>query len=84
MRLVAGAFAAAFALALMVLPLIRVRQRRLPARHAVGLWMAAAGFMLLAFAAFGVLGAAAPATVLGGAVLAIVGNVVQRRLLSRG
>lgn len=81
MRLVVAAFCAAFALALFVLPLVRVLQHRLSARRAIGLWLAGAGFTLLAVAASGQAGTAAPAMVLGGAGLAVIGNIVQRRIV---
>lgn len=73
-----GAFAALFALALLALPAWRVLQRRLPVHHAVGLWIAGAGFATLAAAALVVEEQTTPALILGVA-LTVTGNIVQRR-----
>lgn len=77
--LVLGALAVVFAAALLVLPGIRVLQGTLSPRRAVGLWIAGAGFALLAAAALVVDRDARPAVVVAGVVTAVVGNIVQRR-----
>lgn len=75
-----GVLAAVFALALLVLPTLRVLQGRLAPRFAVGLWISGGGFLLLTLAAFVLEGDAAQLAVLVGVVAAIAGNVVQRRI----
>jgi hypothetical protein len=47
------------------------------------LWVSGAGFALLAAAALVLGGSAANGAVLGGVVLAVVGNIVQRRVVGR-
>jgi hypothetical protein len=78
-----GALAGLFALALLALPSVRVARGKLPAGEAVGLWVSGAGFALLAAAALVLGGSAANGAVLGGVVLAVVGNIVQRRVVGR-
>jgi hypothetical protein len=80
---VLGALAGLFALVLVVLPALRVASGRLPVRQAAGLWIAAAGFALLAAAAFVVAEDAVPGVMLAGVVLAVAGNLVQRRVTRR-
>jgi hypothetical protein len=74
-----GALAAIFALLLLVLPTIRVAQGRLHAHHALGLWIAGAGFLLLALAALVLSGATARNATLVGVAATVIGNIVQRR-----
>jgi hypothetical protein len=74
-----GALAAIFALLLLVLPSIRVAQGRLHAHHALGLWIAGAGFLLLALAALVLSGAMARNATLVGVAATVIGNIVQRR-----
>lgn len=81
---VMGGLAGVFALALLVLPAVRVAQGRLDARDAAGLWVSGAGFALLAAAALALEGAAAHGAVVSGVVLAVIGNVAQRRRARRG
>jgi hypothetical protein len=76
-----GALAAIFALLLLVLPTIRVAQGRLQAQHALGLWIAGAGFLLLALAALVLSGAMARNATLVGVAATVIGNIVQRRAL---
>jgi hypothetical protein len=74
-----GAIAAVFALVLLVLPTVRVAQGRLTPRLALGLWIAGAGFLLLALAAFVLTGDAARLATLAGVAAAVAGNIMQRR-----
>jgi hypothetical protein len=74
-----GALAAIFALLLLVLPTIRVAQGRLHPQHALGLWIAGAGFLLLALAALVLSGATARNATLVGVAATVIGNIVQRR-----
>jgi hypothetical protein len=74
-----GGLAGLFALALVVLPALRVAQGHLTAAGAAGLWVSGAGFALLAAAALLLSDAAAHGAILAGVVLAVVGNVIQRR-----
>lgn len=76
---VMGVAAALFASALVVLPTVRVLQGRLPARQAMGLWIAAVGFALLASAALLLDRDTAPAAVVAGVITTVIGNFVQRR-----
>jgi hypothetical protein len=76
---VLGGVAAFFALALLVLPAARVAQGAIPLRNALGLWVSAVGFGLLAAAALLLSGPAANRAVLAGVVVAVVGSVIQRR-----
>jgi hypothetical protein len=80
MRLWLGIFPLALALALAALPVWRITQGRLTLRGALGLWISAAGFGLLALAAFALEGADLQTAVWSGVVLLAVGNLVQRRL----
>ncbi|CAN5855628.1 hypothetical protein BH23GEM9_BH23GEM9_35190 [soil metagenome] len=77
-----GTMAAVFALLLLVLPTVRVAQDRLSPRRAVGLWMAGAGFLLLALAALVLTGDAARNATLAGVAAAVIGNIIQRRSAS--
>ena len=79
-----GVIAAVFALALLVLPTVRVLQGRLAPRFAAGLWIAGSGFLLLALAAFALRGDAAQLAVLVGVIAAVAGNVIQRRTGAAG
>jgi hypothetical protein len=74
-----GGIAAMFALLLLMLPTVRVAQGRLSARNALGLWIAGAGFLLLAVAALVLAGDAAMIATLVGVAAAVAGNIVQRR-----
>jgi drug/metabolite transporter (DMT)-like permease len=74
-----GALAAVFAVALLVLPTLRVLQGRLSPDHALGLWIAGAGFLLLSLAALVLSGDAALIAALAGVAAAVAGNVLQRR-----
>jgi hypothetical protein len=76
-----GGIAAIFALLLLAMPAVRVAQGRLTARNALGLWIAGAGFLLLAVAALVLAGDAAMIATLGGVAAAVAGNVVQRRAM---
>jgi hypothetical protein len=76
---VAGALAGAFALALLLLPAVRVAQGRLSLRQAGGLWIAGAGFALLAAAAFLVPPDRTGTAIVIGVSLAVAGNILQRR-----
>lgn len=78
-----GGIAAVFALLLLVLPTLRVTQGRLVARDALGLWISGAGFLLLALAAFVLTGDAAFIATLAGIVIAVAGNIIQRRVTKR-
>jgi hypothetical protein len=77
---VLGAIAAVFAVLLLVLPTVRVAQGALEARAAAGLWIAGAGFLLLALAACVLHGDAALYATLAGVAAAVAGNIVQRRV----
>jgi hypothetical protein len=81
--IILGSIAAMFAFLLLVLPTLRVVQGRLAPRAALGLWIAGAGFLLLALAAFVLAGDTALAATLAGVALAVTGNIVQRRSNSR-
>jgi hypothetical protein len=74
-----GVAAGAFAALLIVLPTARVAQGRLKPRQAIGLWISALGFALLAAAALLLDTDAAPPAVLAGVVITVIGNVIQRR-----
>jgi hypothetical protein len=74
-----GGLAAAFALLLLVLPAARVAQGQLTITQAMGLWIAGAGFALLAMAALVLDGDAAGPAILIGVTATVVGNIVQRR-----
>jgi hypothetical protein len=76
---VLGAIAAVFALLLLVLPTARVWQGRLAPEQAAGLWLAGAGFLLLALAALVLAPAAARVAALVGVAAAVAGNIMQRR-----
>jgi hypothetical protein len=66
--------------ALVVLPAWRIAQGRLTVRGALGLWISAAGFGLLAFAALRLDGGALQGALWMGIVLLGAGNLVQRRV----
>jgi hypothetical protein len=74
-----GTMAAVFAASLLVLPTLRVLQGRLAPADAAGLWIAGAGFLLLALAALVLSGDAALVAALVGVAAAVAGNVLQRR-----
>jgi hypothetical protein len=76
---VLGGLAALFAVALIALPGLRVVQGTLQPRQAAGLWLAGAGFGLLAAAALWRDASGSPAAILAGVTLAVAGNIVQRR-----
>lgn len=76
-----AALAAVFALALLVLPTVRVLQGRLHPRSVMGLWMSGAGFGLLALAGLVLEGDAAQTAVLVGVVATILGWLSQRSTL---
>jgi hypothetical protein len=78
-----GTIAALFALMLLALPTIRVAQGHLAPRDALGLWIAGAGFLLLALAALVLTGDAALIATLAGIAAAVAGNIVQRRVAKR-
>lgn len=73
-----GVLAGLFALALLLLPAWRILQGRLPVRQAQGLWIAGAGFALLAAAAL-LPNTDTTALILPGVALTVAGNIVQRR-----
>jgi hypothetical protein len=73
-----GVVAGLCALALLVLPAVRVGQGAIPVRMALGLWIAGVGFGLLAVAALALDGPAANAAVMPGVALAVLGNFIQR------
>jgi multidrug transporter EmrE-like cation transporter len=75
-----GTIAALFAALLLVLPALRVAQQRLALRHAVGLWISGAGFLMLALAALVLRGGTIRIALLTGIVLAVAGNIMQRHL----
>jgi hypothetical protein len=75
-----GALAGVFAVALLVLPAVRVGQGALPVRNVVGLWVSGVGFGLLAAAALVLSGPAANAAILPGVAMAVAGNIIQRRV----
>lgn len=77
LQMVLGALAGLFAAMLLGLPLWRFGQGRLSFRDAVGLWIAGAGFAILATAAFTGEPAVAQQMVMVGVVLAAAGSVVQ-------
>jgi hypothetical protein len=74
-----GAIAAVLALLLLVLPAVRVAQGKLTPGNALGLWIAGAGFLLLAMAALVLTGDSAMTATLVGVTAAVAGNIVQRR-----
>lgn len=73
--------AAVFALALLVLPTVRVLQGRLSPRSVAGLWLSGTGFALLALAGLVLEGDEAQTAVIVGIVATIVGWLVQRSTL---
>lgn len=81
MRVWLGALPLVLALALAMLPTWRVVQGRLTPARALGLWISAAGFGLLALGAFALDGADLQAALWSGVVLLAVGNLVQRRMM---
>jgi hypothetical protein len=73
---VLGVLSGLFALALIILPTIRILQGRLEARKSIGLWISVVGFAWLCVAAFagGEAGAQAASV---GIVSTVVGSIVQ-------
>lgn len=74
-----GAIAGVFALALLALPTLRVLQGRLTPHLATGLWLAGAGFLLLALAALVLTGDNARLATVAGVTATVTGNILQRR-----
>jgi hypothetical protein len=74
-----GVIAATFAALLLVLPTARVLEGRMPVAQAAGLWVAGAGFLLLALAALVLSGDAALLAALLGVAATVAGNIIQRR-----
>lgn len=83
LRTVLGAAAALFGIMLLALPLLRIAQRRLTFNAATGLLLAGTGFVILAVAAFLLTGEQAQRAVVGGVILVVAGNLLQRRLARR-
>lgn len=78
-----SALAGLFAALLLIFPTVRVAQGRLAPRQALGLWLAGAGFLLLALAGLVLRPAEGRTAVLVGVSAAVIGNIIQRRNASR-